>query len=137
MRRLLCFIVAIFIANNSNGQPLFLPSGLLAEDPTDSVLMKYPVTSTPSRISTTINKKGSVEEIWCYDSCLIFHYRPVPLGYWCDTAWEEKVGDLQHCQFTIFFDRRVVVRFQGYVRREWSWDAWVDTSFFSRVSRLR
>lgn len=92
-------------------------------------------------MSASDTKTGRIIEYKEGDLFLIHNYKSVPMGFCCDTIISSSglsaASHMKEVTVTIFMNRKVVVLVRSIMRYDWSWDAYVDTSFFSRSLDLR
>lgn len=102
-------------------------------EPGDEVLLKAKVRYDTIRIPVedVLKDKDGRTKTYAKDGLFyIRNYKPVPMGYYCDTTFKEVGPDLQYVGVEVLVDRRLVfhVEFPFY-HRYW-YHVFVDREFF-------
>lgn len=86
--------------------------------------------TTFSTVTTYItDRNGNVVESHTGEVYTIHNGKPVPMGIYCDTVFYDEGDQLMYSVFSVFINQKLVVRFSGYLERDWVWDAYVDKKY--------
>ncbi len=107
-------------------------------EPGDRIMMAHDTLHTWS--GHTMNDSVGVEiEVEWGGVWYKYNYRPVPMGYYCDTTINAIDGnsksDLRYICVTIFMDRKLIVSIRTIAKYKWAWSVDIDESFFRKASK--